>query len=100
MFSFHGLRLACSNRKAGAAGDACRRVGTWTSRSNAWIVGHSTSCSAAAGRRRCGPFAPNGLAAAEPLKAGFVYLGPVGDFGWTYQHDVARKEARTTSAAR
>jgi basic membrane protein A and related proteins len=32
-------------------------------------------------------------AAAEPLKVGFVYLGPVGDFGWTYQHDVARKSA-------
>ena len=39
------------------------------------------------------PLAPRGLAAAEPIKAGFVYLGPVGDFGWTYQHDVARKEA-------
>ena len=37
------------------------------------------------------PLAPRGLAAAEPLKAGFVYLGPVGDFGWTYQHDIARK---------
>jgi simple sugar transport system substrate-binding protein len=31
--------------------------------------------------------------AAEPLKVGFVYLGPVGDFGWTYQHDYARKTA-------
>lgn len=31
--------------------------------------------------------------AADPLKVGFVYLGPVGDFGWTYQHDAARKEA-------
>src|SRR5262252_2560695 len=29
--------------------------------------------------------------AAEKLKIGFVYVGPVGDFGWTYQHDVARK---------
>ncbi len=29
--------------------------------------------------------------AAEPLKVGFVYLGPVGDFGWTYQHDSGRK---------
>src|SRR3984885_5855863 len=29
--------------------------------------------------------------AAEPLKVGFIYLGPVGDFGWTYQHDIARK---------
>jgi basic membrane protein A and related proteins len=26
------------------------------------------------------------------LKVGFVYLGPVGDFGWTYQHEVARQE--------
>ncbi len=35
-----------------------------------------------------------GLATAmEPLKVGFLYLGPVGDFGWTYQHDVARKAA-------
>ncbi|WP_158922934.1 BMP family ABC transporter substrate-binding protein [Acidisphaera sp. S103] len=31
--------------------------------------------------------------AAEPLQVGFIYLGPVGDFGWTYQHDVARKTA-------
>ena len=31
--------------------------------------------------------------AAEPLKVGFIYLGPVGDFGWTYQHDTARKAA-------
>jgi basic membrane protein A len=32
-----------------------------------------------------------GAAAAEKLKVGFVYVGPVGDFGWTYQHDVGRK---------
>jgi basic membrane protein A and related proteins len=25
------------------------------------------------------------------LKVGFVYLGPVGDFGWTYQHEVGRQ---------
>jgi basic membrane protein A len=31
--------------------------------------------------------------AADPLKVGFIYLGPVGDFGWTYQHDIARKAA-------
>ena len=29
--------------------------------------------------------------AAEKLKIGFVYVGPVGDFGWSYQHDVARQ---------
>lgn len=28
---------------------------------------------------------------AEPLKVGFVYVGPIGDFGWTHAHDVARK---------
>lgn len=26
----------------------------------------------------------------EPLKAGFVYVGPVGDAGWTYAHDQGR----------
>ena len=31
--------------------------------------------------------------AADPLKVGFIYLGPVGDFGWTYQHDIARQAA-------
>ena len=30
--------------------------------------------------------------AAEPLKIGFVYVSPIGDAGWTYQHDVGRKE--------
>ena len=32
--------------------------------------------------------------AAAALKVGFVYLGPVGDFGWTYQQDVGRKQAQ------
>jgi simple sugar transport system substrate-binding protein len=30
--------------------------------------------------------------AADKLKVGFIYLGPVGDFGWTYQHEVGRRE--------
>ena len=29
--------------------------------------------------------------AQEPAKVGFVYVGPVGDYGWTYRHDVGRK---------
>ena len=29
--------------------------------------------------------------AAEKLKVAFVYVGPVGDAGWTYAHDQARK---------
>ena len=31
------------------------------------------------------------LAQAEKLKVGFVYVGPVGDHGWTYRHDVGRQ---------
>ncbi len=27
----------------------------------------------------------------EPLKIGFVYVGPVGDHGWTYRHDIGRQ---------
>ena len=30
------------------------------------------------------------LRAAEPLKVGFVYVGPIGDAGWTYAHDQGR----------
>src|ERR1700731_5406690 len=29
--------------------------------------------------------------AADKLNVGFIYLGPVGDFGWTYQHEVGRQ---------
>ncbi|MCL6263933.1 BMP family ABC transporter substrate-binding protein [Craterilacuibacter sp. RT1T] len=29
--------------------------------------------------------------AAEPLKVGFVYVGPIGDAGWTHAHDLGRK---------
>ena len=33
----------------------------------------------------------NALAAGkDKVKVGFVYVGPVGDFGWTYQHDQGR----------
>ncbi len=29
--------------------------------------------------------------AADPLKVGFVYVGPIGDHGWTHGHDLGRK---------
>lgn len=32
-----------------------------------------------------------GFAKDKKLKAGFVYVGPVGDFGWSHAHDVGRK---------
>ena len=31
-----------------------------------------------------------GTAAADKLKVGFVYVGPIGDHGWTYQHNEGR----------
>ena len=35
--------------------------------------------------------APASVAAPQPLKIGFVYVGPVGDAGWTFAHDTGRK---------
>ena len=35
-------------------------------------------------------------AAAAPLKIGFVYVSPVGQAGWTYQHDQARQAMQRT----
>ncbi len=31
------------------------------------------------------------LLAAEPIKVAFVYVDPVGDSGWTYEHDLGRR---------
>src|SRR6056300_570852 len=30
--------------------------------------------------------------AAEPVKVGFIYVGPIGDHGWTYRHDIGRQQ--------
>lgn len=40
-------------------------------------------------------FMATGVAVAkgEKLKAGFVYVGPIGDYGWSHAHDVGRKFA-------
>jgi len=29
--------------------------------------------------------------AEDKLKVGFIYLGPIGDYGWSYQHEMARQ---------
>jgi basic membrane protein A and related proteins len=29
--------------------------------------------------------------AADPLKVGFVYVGPIGDYGWTHGHELGRR---------
>jgi len=36
--------------------------------------------------------APAAAQTKEPLKIGFVYVSPIGDAGWTFQHDTGRKE--------
>jgi simple sugar transport system substrate-binding protein len=41
-----------------------------------------------------------GASATGPLKVAFVYVGPVGDAGWTYAHDRARKEAEAAYAGK
>ena len=30
--------------------------------------------------------------AADPVKVGFIYVGPTGDHGWTYRHDIGRQQ--------
>ncbi|WP_028792987.1 BMP family ABC transporter substrate-binding protein [Thalassobaculum salexigens] len=37
-----------------------------------------------------GAFAATPASAADPLKVGFIYVGPIGDHGWSYQHDQGR----------
>lgn len=58
-------------------------------------------------KKPSGDAAPSGATAATsapsaatkeagPLKVAFAYVGPVGDAGWTYAHDKARKEAEAS----
>ena len=35
-----------------------------------------------------------------PLKVAFVYVSPIGDAGWTYQHDLGRREMERALGAR
>jgi len=37
-----------------------------------------------------GGFMSGNAIAADPLKVGFIYVGPIGDHGWSYQHNVGR----------
>jgi basic membrane protein A and related proteins len=52
---------------------------------------HFTLGMAALGGAATLPFGSGRLLAADPLKIGFVYVGPVSDHGYTYQHDVGRR---------
>ncbi|MGL4438361.1 MAG: BMP family ABC transporter substrate-binding protein [Bosea sp. (in: a-proteobacteria)] len=39
------------------------------------------------------------FAQANPLQVGFIYVGPVGDFGWSTMHDVGRKRLEEVMGA-
>jgi simple sugar transport system substrate-binding protein len=43
------------------------------------------------GAAALGALAPWARAQGAPLKVGFVYVSPVGEAGWTYQHDLGRR---------
>ncbi|WP_375511826.1 BMP family ABC transporter substrate-binding protein [uncultured Nostoc sp.] len=53
-----------------------------------------TSCVQGKNAKSQGEVSPSAspVAVNEPLKVGFVYAGPVGDFGWTYAHDLGRRD--------
>ncbi|MEM8553019.1 MAG: BMP family ABC transporter substrate-binding protein [Pseudomonadota bacterium] len=40
-------------------------------------------------------FAAPAAASEDPTKACFIYVGPVGDYGWSYQHDRGRLDVET-----
>ena len=44
----------------------------------------------------CGPSPTEEAKPAEPFKIAFVYIGPPGDLGWTYEHDRGRKMVEET----
>src|SRR6056300_1656882 len=35
-----------------------------------------------------------GASAADKVKVGFIYVGPIGDHGWTYRHDIGRQQVK------
>jgi len=59
---------------------------------SAALVGCGKKEEPAAAAPAATPLAASAAAKAEPLKIAFAYVGPVGDAGWTFAHDLGRKE--------
>jgi len=57
------------------------------------LVGAATlaGCTQEPKKAEAPPPQPAAPAKPEPLKVAFVYVGPVGDAGWTFAHDLGRK---------
>lgn len=49
----------------------------------------------ACGKKEEAPKAAAPAAKADPMKIAFMYVGPTGDHGWSYAHDLGRKEIET-----
>src|SRR6266545_7336105 len=47
-----------------------------------------------------GVLAAGPAAAQAPIKVGYVYVSPIGDAGWTFQHDSGRKEMEKALAGK
>jgi basic membrane protein A and related proteins len=58
----------------------------------AWLRTAGTCAAAAALALTVGSAVAQAPAAQGPLKVGFVYVSPIGDAGWTFQHDQGRKQ--------
>jgi simple sugar transport system substrate-binding protein len=43
---------------------------------------------------------PSAVAADAPLKVGFIYVSPIGDAGWSFQHDSGRREMEKALAGK
>jgi simple sugar transport system substrate-binding protein len=41
------------------------------------------------------PPAPDAATAEKKLKAGFIYVGPVGDYGWSHAHDLGKRHVES-----
>src|SRR5262250_3410044 len=63
-----------------------------SSRTTGWMLGVMAGAALALGAAAA--------VAQTPLKIGFVYVSPVGDAGWTYQHDQGRKEMEKALAGK
>jgi basic membrane protein A len=63
------------------------------------LVGCSKQATSDAAPSAAAPSA-SAPAAAGPLKVAFAYVGPVGDAGWTFAHDKARREAEAHFAGK
>src|SRR3954465_1089763 len=65
------------------------RCGSWLSPAFWRLMMRKSLLALAAGFLLAGSV--SAASAADKLKVGFIYLGPVGDLGWTYQHELARQ---------